>query len=79
LDWTNLGSANIIGVQGSYYLILVPFALLLVQRLGAWLNHRVGWRYKADAASMILSLPAIIMALKGAALLPTLVIWSFYQ
>jgi uncharacterized membrane protein len=79
LDWTNLGGTKIIGVQGRYYLLMVPFALLAVPRFGAWFNHRTGWRYGRDAASVLLTLPAILVAIKTALVLPTLIARSFYR
>jgi hypothetical protein len=79
LDWTNVGGAQIIGVQGRYYLLLVPFALLVVPRFGAWFDRGTGWRYGRDAASVLLTLPAILVALKTALVLPTLIARSFYQ
>ncbi len=79
LDWTNVGEAQIIGVQGRYYLLLVPFAVLVVPRFGAWFDRGAGWRYGRDAASLLLTLPAILVALKGALVLPTLITRSFYQ
>ena len=79
LDWTNLGGAQIMGVQGRYYLLLVPFMLLVLPRFGAWFDRGTGWRYARDAASILLTLPAILVALKTALVLPTLVARSFYQ
>lgn len=79
LSWTNVGSAQIIGVQGRYFLEIVPFSLLVLPRLGNWANQVGRWRHAARTVSLIMTLPAITMALITAYQLPNLVSGAFYQ
>ncbi|HQT88157.1 MAG TPA: DUF2142 domain-containing protein [Acidiphilium sp.] len=79
LDWTNVGGAQIIGVQGRYYLVIAPFVLLIVPRIGAWLNRWTGWRYCADTVRALCMLPVVAMALITAYQLPDMLMRSFYR
>ncbi len=79
LDWTNLGSASLIGMQGRYFIVMVPFILLALPRLGDRVNRWLRWRHAANAASLLLTMPAVLMALNGAWMLPSLLARSFYQ
>ena len=79
LDWTNLGGGSIIGMQGRYFIVIVPFFLLALPRLGDSVNRWCHWRGAANAASLLLTVPAMLMALDGAWILPPLIARSFYQ
>jgi hypothetical protein len=76
LSWDNVGAPVIIGPQGRYYLLFVPFLLLALPRLGARLNTA----HPGAACSLeaVLTLPAIIMAVADTGYLPWLLVHRFY-
>ena len=68
LSWTSVGAAMIDGVQGRYFLPLIPFAALVVPPLGL----------RAFPVRWLLAAPAVVAATAGIDMLPRLVVTTFY-
>ncbi|HTR17769.1 MAG TPA: DUF2142 domain-containing protein [Acetobacteraceae bacterium] len=77
LSWTQVGAAVISGVQGRYFLPLVPFLPLLVPWLPAQLRQLPAWQrglLLIEAGSI---LPALLLACYDTHALPALVLARF--
>ncbi len=75
LSWDPVGQTYIIGPQGRYFLLLIPFLMLALPRAGGWLERRKG---AARSAEALLALPAIAMTLIDLGYLPWLIVQRFY-
>lgn len=69
LSWTYTGSAVVEGMQGRYFIPLIPFAGLALPRL------RVGL---ADVLRTAFRVPAVAAAAAGLAVVPALVVTTYY-
>lgn len=67
LTWTPVGLEHVTGVQGRYFLPLLPFAMFCLPASG----RRPGW-------SGGLGVPAVVMAAVGVVMQPVLIVGSFY-
>ncbi len=72
LSWTNVGETLIAGINGRYYLLFVPFAVLALPGLGRHLPPR--WSIRLAA---LCCLPAIIMAAVDIVALPKLLLHAY--
>lgn len=77
LSWTHVGSPQIIGIQGRYFIPVVPFLILAIPRLDKW-GSRVRYDVLGVSIGQILAaLPAIILSIYGAWMLPLIVQKAF--
>jgi uncharacterized membrane protein len=67
IDWTDVGSPEIWGVQGRYFLILMPFLILAIPRL-----------FKINLPIIIPILPAIALGIYDLGYLPLKISTFFY-
>jgi uncharacterized membrane protein len=77
VSWTHVGATIIAGVQGRYFLEIVPFLVLALPRFGGWINRISRWRYSALSLETVLTLPAVAMAIYDVFYLPNLIYSRF--
>jgi uncharacterized membrane protein len=77
LSWTDVGATIIAGVQGRYFLEIVPFLVLALPRWGRWINRVSRWRYAALSLETVLTLPVVAMAIYDGFYLPHLIYARF--
>ncbi len=68
LDWTNVGEAYIAGMQGRYWLPLLPFLLFAVPGLGP----------RLALPPALLALPVVLMGIYDIGYIPLKLVWYFY-
>lgn len=78
LSWTHVGLDHIDGVQGRYFLILMPFLIFVVPRRGGAIDRVSGVPGLGGALEMMSAVPAIVMAGIDVHLLPVIVERVFY-
>jgi len=67
IDWTDVGSPEIWGVQGRYFLVLMPFFVLVIPRL-----------FKMNLPIIVPVLPAIVLGIYDLGYLPLKISTFFY-
>ncbi len=77
LSWTDVGATIITGVQGRYFLEIVPFLVLALPRLGGVINRISRWRYAAVSLETVLTLPVVTMTIYDGFYLPHLIYARF--
>ncbi len=77
VSWTHVGAATISGVQGRYFLEIMPFLILALPRCGGWINRVTQWRYSALSLETALTLPAVAIAIYDMFYLPNLIYSRF--
>jgi hypothetical protein len=81
LSWDQVGDPVITGLQGRYYLLFLPFLMLVVPRIGPRLNALSSaqrfW-IAAPCLEAVMTLPAIVMAVIDTGYLPWVIVHHFY-
>ncbi|MGC8532679.1 MAG: DUF2142 domain-containing protein [Acidiphilium sp.] len=77
ISWTHVGATIIAGVQGRYFLEIVPFLALALPRWGRWINRVSRWRYAALSLETVLTLPVVAIAIYDGFYLPHLIYARF--
>lgn len=78
LSWTKVGYAEIQGVTGRYFLLLLPFLILGAPRLGDRIDRASGHPGTAATLETLSAIPAAIMAILDVWALPALITRLFH-
>ena len=75
LDWTNVGAADIDGIQGRYLDIFLPFALFAIPHISALPGLA---RVRFSLPPLLLALPSLGMALFDTGYIPLKMVLNYY-
>ena len=75
LDWTDVGMPLIIGIQGRYLLIFLPFLLIAIPHVSALPGLR---RVRFALPPLVLALPAMAMAVYDIGFIPLQLVLNYY-
>jgi uncharacterized membrane protein len=75
IDWTNVGAADIDGIQGRYLDIFLPFALFAIPHISALPGLA---RVRINVPPLLLALPSLGMALFDTGYIPLKLVLNYY-